>query len=154
VSTAAVSYVIDAGVGAKLVLPEPLADRAAALFDLLDRDPAVTLHIPDLFYVECTNVLWKHVRRGALDVVAAQRGVVILRGLILAVVSTADLMLPALDLAVRHDISAYDACYVALSDRLRVTMVTADERLVRKLAGAGHQMEWLGAFTAPTEQPI
>ncbi len=144
-TVASSSRVVDASVGVKLVLPEAHADQAAALFEQLNEAPPTTLYVPDLFYVECTNVLWKHVRRRELSAPAAAQGAAILHELKMSVVSTAELMLAALDLAVHHDISVYDACYVALSDRLRAPMITADERLVRKLAGAEHQIEWLGA---------
>jgi predicted nucleic acid-binding protein len=53
----------------------------------------------------------------------------------LQVVPTAALVKHALALATLHNISAYDAAYVALSDRLSLPMVTAEEALVRRLQG-------------------
>jgi predicted nucleic acid-binding protein len=40
---------------------------------------------------------------------------------------------PLLDrlLALRENFSAYDACYVALAERLEASLLTADERLAR-----------------------
>ena len=55
--------VVDASVGIKLFLVEPLADRADLLFTSLTMTPPARLYVPDLFYVECTNILWKYVRR-------------------------------------------------------------------------------------------
>jgi predicted nucleic acid-binding protein len=37
--------------------------------------------------------------------------------------------------------------YVALAQRLNVPMVTADEKLMRLLAGSGHAVQWLGALS-------
>ena len=54
--------VVDASVGAKLFLPEPLSEQAQALFDRLSDDPPVELYVPDRFYVECGNTLWKRTR--------------------------------------------------------------------------------------------
>jgi predicted nucleic acid-binding protein len=52
-------YVVDASVGIKLFIDEPLSDIAHALFEKLTEDPPVELFVPDLFYIECTNILVK-----------------------------------------------------------------------------------------------
>ena len=44
----------------------------------------------------------------------------------------------SIHLARRYDISGYDAAYVALAEQLRCRFVTADERLLHRLKGAGH----------------
>jgi predicted nucleic acid-binding protein len=43
----------------------------------------------------------------------------------------------ALQVALDHGISAYDAMYVALSLSTGLPLVTADDRLVRMLSGSG-----------------
>jgi len=43
-----------------------------------------------------------------------------------------------------YEITAYDAAYVALSERLSLPLVTADERLVQHLAGTGLDVRFLG----------
>jgi len=58
--------------------------------------------------------------------------------------STADLIAEALTIALAHDITAYDACYVALAQLAGVPLITADEALVRKLAGTAYDVGWLG----------
>jgi len=40
----------------------PPAEQAQALFDRLSDDPPVELYVPDRFYVECGNTLWKRTR--------------------------------------------------------------------------------------------
>ena len=40
-------------------------------------------------------------------------------------------MIDALKLAVEYQITAYDACYVALAQRLDLRVLTADAKLVR-----------------------
>jgi len=54
---------VDASVGIKLFLVEPLSDRADALFAHLVTEPLTHFYVPDLFLAECANVLWKYVRR-------------------------------------------------------------------------------------------
>ena len=62
----------------------------------------------------------------------------------LQVVPTAALVERALTLATLHDISAYDATYVALGDRLSLPMVTADEALARLLQETDLHVCFLG----------
>ena len=136
--------VVDASVGIKLFLAEPFSDRADALFDhLADALPA-RLYVPDLFFIECANILWKYVRRFGYPLDAAQQGVADLVRLPLQAVSTAALAESALSLAAAHDITADDASYAALAALLSLPMVTADEDLARKLVGAGLDVRFIG----------
>jgi len=140
--------VVDASVGIKLCIAEAFSDKVDTLFTRAALDPPARLLVPDLFYVECANILWKHVRRSGHPADKARRDMQKLRALHLHSVATVDLADDALDLALAHGLSAYDACYVALARREGVPLVTADERLVRILttAGAG-SVVWLGDLT-------
>jgi predicted nucleic acid-binding protein len=140
--------VVDASVGIKLFLVEPLADRADVLFASLTVAPPARLYVPDLFYVECTNILWKYVRRFGYSPEAAQQDVADLVRLPLHVAPTADLAEAALALALDHGVTAYDAAYVALAHKLSLPLVTADEAWVRRLDGAGLDVRWLGEWPA------
>ena len=142
------TFVIDASVGIKLLLPEPLSDRAESLFGLLGKRPAVRFFVPDMFYVECANVLWKRITRYGYKLSAAIADLRNLRALALRIVATSDLTETALKLSALHGITVYDACYVALSDLADAPLITADERLVRKLADKKHRVQWLGNHAA------
>jgi predicted nucleic acid-binding protein len=146
-----VDCVVDASVGIKLFLVEPLSDRADALFSHLVATPPARFYVPDLFFIECANILWKYTRRYGYPPEAAQQDVVDLARLPLQSASTADLVEEALALAVAHEITAYDAAYVALARRLSLPLVTADEPLVHRLAGTGLDVRWLGAWPEPCE---
>jgi predicted nucleic acid-binding protein len=135
--------VVDASVGIKLFLVEPLSDRADALFASLAVTPPASLFVPDLFYVECTNILWKYVRRFGYSPEAARQDVADLVRLSLHVASTADLAEAALALALDHGVTAYDAAYAALAQKLSLPLITADEALVRRLDGTGLDVRWL-----------
>jgi predicted nucleic acid-binding protein len=97
--------------------------------------PPARFYVPDLFFIECANILWKYTRRYGYPPEAAQQDVADLARLPLQSVSTADLVEGALALAMAHEITAHDAAYVALSRRLSLPLVTADEALVGELAG-------------------
>jgi predicted nucleic acid-binding protein len=57
-----------------------------------------------------------------------------------------ELMEQALELAWRWDITAYDATYLALTERLNASFVTADERLLKRVKGVNLRMQWIGDF--------
>jgi len=129
--------VVDASVGIKLFLAEPLAERADALFAHLSDDPPARLYVPELFFIECANILWKYVRRFSYAAEAATQDVRDLVSLPLQTVSMASLVEDALAVAVRYGSTAYDSAYVALARRLALPLVTADEALVQRFEGTG-----------------
>ena len=55
--------VLDVSVSTKQFIEDPLSDKVNRLFDLLTL-PSTEFFIPDLFYIESTNTLWKYVRAG------------------------------------------------------------------------------------------
>jgi predicted nucleic acid-binding protein len=142
--------IVDASVGVKLCITEPLSAEAVALFALAGAPLPIELYVSDLFYVECANILWKHVQRSGHPVGKAQQDVQQLCLLRLHRTATADLASDALQIALAHAISAYDACYVALSRRLGLPLVTADGALIRKLAGAPFTILRLADLSFPS----
>lgn len=137
------SCVIDAGVGIKLFLAEPDSPIAERLFLILADNPSARFYVPDLFFIECGNILWKYVRRFQYPVNDALNDIRDLRDLALDVISTADLLPEAFEIAVRHDITAYDACYVALANALAVPLVTADRKLANRVLSEGFDVRVL-----------
>ncbi len=137
--------VVDASVGIKLFVDEALSDQAHALFARLTEATPARLHVPDLFYVECSNVLWKYVRRMGMDAGDAGSFVDILGQLALVVTPSAMLIRDALTIALEHEITVYDASYVALATSLALPLWTADRRLVRAISGAPFDVRFLGA---------
>jgi predicted nucleic acid-binding protein len=150
--TAPFHCIVDASVAIKLYLAEPLAAEATALFGLL-ADPANVFHVPDLFYVECANIFWKYVQRHLATAAQATGYLTSLKALPLYRTPTFDLVDDALSLALAQGITAYDACYMALAQRLGLSLITADQKLEQKLAAAGFSVTWLGAWVPPAPTP-
>lgn len=137
------SCVIDASVGVKLFLPEDFADRAQEFVAEALADRSRSLHVPDLFFVECANVLWKAVRRLGYPMSYAKANLKNLRMTGLLTTPTQQLAERAFEISCEYGISAYDACYVALAESLGAPLVTADNRLASKLAGSSHKIVML-----------
>lgn len=87
------------------------------------------LAAPDLLRIEVLSVLRRQHRLGGLDAGQVEAAVDDLLDLELEVYPTGRLLRRAWDL---HDnVTAYDACYVALAEALGCPVLTADTRLSR-----------------------
>jgi predicted nucleic acid-binding protein len=144
---------VDASVGVKLVLVEALSNEAHALFAHLARDPAARFFTPELFDIECANILWKQVRRFGCPLADAQLHLAHLGALAIQRIPVPTLAADALSLGATLGISAYDGCYVALAQRLGAPLVTADSRLVAATAGIPSVVFDLGRLTIPPPPP-
>jgi predicted nucleic acid-binding protein len=136
--------VIDASVGIQLFVDEPHSELASRMFAGLAADPPADLHVPDLFFIECANILWKYTRRFGRPLEDGLADLADLGRLALRVTASADLMEDALALAVKTGLTAYDACYAVLAQRLGAPLVTSDEALVKAIPWA----VWLGDLDA------
>ena len=139
-------FVIDASVAAKWFLPasgEPLAVEALRLLAGY-ADGRFRFAVPDLFWAECGNILWKAVRQGRWTRSAAEEAIMALKGRSLPTTSSLDLLEEAFSIAATFDRTVYDSLYVALAVRLKADLVTADARLANALA-AHLPVKWLGS---------
>jgi len=133
VSGLPLTCVVDASVGIKLFMPEDFSGDVQDMFLDSFAAPKASLFVPDLFYVECANILWKRTSKGEIAASVAQECVVQLLALDLAPTPTAELAERGLEIALAYGISAYDACYVALAERTNTSLLTADTRLATAL---------------------
>jgi predicted nucleic acid-binding protein len=138
--------VVDASVGIKLFVVEPLSDRVDSLFGHLADDPPSRLYVPDLFFIECANILWKYVNQFSYAAEAARQNVADLGALALAAVSTSILAEQALGVALEYGVTAHDSAYVALAERLSLPLVTADEKLVKRFENSPIDIRFLGVW--------
>ena len=131
------SLVVDASVAVKWYLPEVSTEVAVEVLESGVRGER-RLVAPSLLAPEVGNVLWLRHRRGDLSVEDLRRAWTAFEAAPLVFVEPTLLMPAALEIAVSCDCTVYDALYVALAEAYRsehATVVTADRRLLSKLAG-------------------
>lgn len=116
--------VLDASAAIELVLHTPTGGRVAAR---LAADDA--LHGPHLIDLEVASVLRKLERASVITPVDAVAAFGDFAALGLER-HAHDLFLPRI-WQLRAGLTSYDACYVALAEALRATLVTCDARLAR-----------------------
>ena len=139
-------FVVDASVAAKWCLPrtgETLVDEA---FIFLKRyvTGEIQMIVPDLFWAELGNILWKATRQGRSSIVAAHAAIKALEERNLPTVPSLTLLELALDLANNFGRTVYDSLYIALAVQSKAELITADQRLAT--AVASHlPVKWLGA---------
>jgi predicted nucleic acid-binding protein len=140
--------VVDTSVGIKHFISDPLSPKVNLLFDHLGY-PQTEIFVPDLFYIESANTFCKYVRARLYTAAEVRADLATLKALPLRVVSTADLMEEAVNIALAYGISAYDASYVALSQQVDPTLLTLDEKLVRAVATVSYDVRSFHDFTIP-----
>jgi predicted nucleic acid-binding protein len=124
--------VLDASAIVELVV-EPRA-ATGAIRSRLRADPDI--HVPHLVDAEVTNALRRKLLAGQLDILRARRAVRRLTAMRLVRWQQTSLLGRAL--ALRDQLSAYDAIYVAMAEATGATLVTRDARLAR---ATGHRAQ-------------
>lgn len=142
-----ITLVLDASVAIKWAIPsarEPLTDQSVRLLKRYI-DNEIGFIVPDVFWAELGNVLWKGVRQRRWQRAEAETAMKEMRSRDFATVSSLALVSEALIIAFTYDRAVYDCLYVALALQSQSDLVTADERLANALA-ARFPVKWLGAF--------
>lgn len=139
--------VVDASVAVKMFVPESLSVEAQEIFTRFATEENAELIVPDLFFIECANVFWKWVQRSKYSAKDAQEHLHDLSNLGLTVLSTQILANDALEIALDHKATAYDACYIVAATKLQVPLITADERLVKQVKKGKYDIRWLGELS-------
>ncbi len=123
--------VLDASVAAKWVLPPEHEPHAANAQTLLEQHTRGILQfvVPDLFWPEIGNILWKAARIGRISPATALESLTLLHEVSFRTLPSQPLLNKALSLAIKFDRTVYDCVYVALAIASGATFITADERL-------------------------
>ena len=119
------TVVVDASVALKWVLEEDGAERARALA------ASEIMVVPDLWLIECSNVLAMKVRRGQITAADSVLALDVIISAPVRIVPTRGLAGLAHGLALELNRSAYDCLYLAIAVSERTTMVTADAAFFR-----------------------
>ena len=131
------AYVVDASVGIKWVIEEEHSPVADLLLMGTKR-----LIVPDRFYSEVANVLWKRTRRGnvldRISVSDARDGLTQILSVRLETIPSAELVAGSMEIALETGRSTYDCDYLALALRMNAPFVTADDRFYRAVASHPH----------------
>lgn len=141
------SYVLDASVAVKWFVSgraENLATEAILLLDRY-RDGLVRFFVPDLFWPEFGNIMWKSVRMGKCTWDTAELAVRGVQQITFRTISSEGLLDQAFLIATSFDRTVYDSIYVAAAVASRSSLVTADEKLANAVA-AHFPVKWLGSI--------
>jgi predicted nucleic acid-binding protein len=140
-------FVVDASVAAKWFLPaagETLTDEALEFLHGYTTGQ-IRLIVPDVFWAELANILWKAVRQSRCTKEAADTAIAAMKDRNLPTVPSLALLEEAFAIANAFQRTVYDSLYVALAISSKAQLLTADERLARALA-ATLPVKWLGSL--------
>lgn len=141
------TLVLDASVAIKWAMPsarEPLTDESVRLLKRYT-DGEIEFIVPDIFWAEFANVLWKGARHRRWPREEAEAVMSEMQTRDFSTVTSHALLSEALTIAFTYDRALYDCLYVALAVQSKSDLITADERLANALA-ARFPVKWLGAF--------
>ena len=123
------TWIVDASVAVKWVIPEALSDKADRVRDHEDEIVA-----PDLLLVEVADALWRKTAARELSAREADAAFDLVRRSGIDLRPTPPLIREAMELARRLGHPVYDCVYLALAEREHARFVTADQRLLRRLS--------------------
>lgn len=109
------------------VLAPALADAGEDGRRFRDRLHGESIAGPDLLRIEVTSVLRRHANRGHMTAEQADDAIGDLLAFPITVFPTSPLLRRVWEL--RPNLTAYDACYVALAEAVDGVLITADRRL-------------------------
>ncbi|MFA5844432.1 MAG: type II toxin-antitoxin system VapC family toxin [Coriobacteriia bacterium] len=138
--------VLDASVAVAVNVPEAASEACMTLIDET-RERLV----PDIFFAEYGNAVWKRRMRG--DITAEQASIAMewLGDLDVETVPCRDHIAEAVELAIAMGQPVYDCLYLVLASLYDAELVTLDTNLAAaaRLAGVGVTVPLSGSFRAP-----
>jgi predicted nucleic acid-binding protein len=126
------SLIVDASVAVKWFVAEDGSAQAEALFENEDE-----LVAPDFIMAEVGNAMWKKFRKGWLTEAQVTAAIERLPHYFGRAIPIGELASRATALALTLDHPIYDCLYLALAERERLPIVTADNRLLALAARFG-----------------
>jgi len=127
------NLVLDSNIIIKLVITEPGSEEVRK-FILESLEKGASMYSVDIALAEALNALWKHVSihrdLKVEDAESAAEDLARIYGK-LNIVATGEVSREALKLSLTHNITVYDALYIAAARKLKATLYTADGKLYR-----------------------
>ncbi len=120
------TVIIDASIAVKWLLDEPKSDVARKI-----ASSGEVLVAPELILAEVGSALWRKYAQGIIPSRQATAALERLPDAFNKLVPPAQLRMRALELAIELQHPIYDCFYLALAERERAPLITADERLIR-----------------------
>lgn len=126
------TLILDSSVIAKWFLPEADNDKAMVLKDKFIEN-TISIAVPLLLFYEINNILKTSTQSLRIDAQVAAEVYKAFLKLDFIVYSTESLMISSLEIALKFNISSYDASYIALAEHLKVMFLTFDRKLLNKV---------------------
>jgi len=131
------SFVVDCSVSIGWFLPAQRTPYVDAVVGYLGKVAGAHAWAPGLWGVEIANVLRTACKRQKLDALRAQMILAEIMELPIRIDENPARAGEVLALALRHDLSAYDAIYLDLALRLKLPIATRDENLCAAARASG-----------------
>lgn len=128
------AFILDASVAIAWVVAKQAAAYSRGIRLRAKREP---YHAPALWRLEVVNVINALVRRGSLTVEAGRTAMDILDRMQPVIHESTTALTALFELAQRHNLTAYDASYLALALELKLPVACTDGKLRTALKSAG-----------------
>lgn len=128
------SLVIDTSVTMAWCFEDEATDATEAVLESLQQDEAI---VPSLWQLEVTNVLLVAERRSRINEAQAARFIDVLTRLPIRLDPAPTDLTAILAAGRHHRLSAYDAAYLTLAERLGIPLATLDDGLATACRSAG-----------------
>ena len=131
------AFILDASVAVAWVVARQATTYSRGIRLRAKREP---YHAPALWRLEVVNVISTLVRRGALSAEAGRTAMDILDRLQPVIHESMPALTELFDFALRHNLTAYDASYLALALELKLPVACLDGKLRVALKSAGARL--------------
>lgn len=125
------SYVVDSSVVAKCFITEDYSDKAIDAVESHTRG-VLSFSAPSLIMYELGNVFWRHPQVTSEKTYTFFEKFLSLQIDLVDIWSDIDLLRNVCDISKARNVTFYDASYLALAEKNRTKLITADEDMCRK----------------------
>ncbi|MEQ8674555.1 MAG: type II toxin-antitoxin system VapC family toxin [Aggregatilineales bacterium] len=142
-----IKYIVDTSIMMQYLLSEPHTANVSTLFEHVAKS-TTTVYVPEFCLLECTNVLWKHVRFQGMPQNTADLLTQDLLALDLILVAVTNMLPRALEIGLKHELAVYDSLYIALAEKLGYPLITVDVKQEKAALAEGITLKPITEFTA------